>query len=639
MQTASKALVAACSAALGLAAIDAFTAMLPANEHWTWAYALRATLHALGLALVLTVPSGLVLAAAASMLKLDVQRVLNFLQVALLVGLAVMLRFDMIDVAKLLGEWLARGLGVAVLSALCGFAAYSWKRAEPLLALSGLIVAAATVVVWIGAYAPGGWATAALVAAPTGLGLWRTIGTGPSRSGALVATATVLTVGLGLWVNFSAETHFSSNDLRPSIGRAAGPPILLLTVDTLRRDALSVYNPDAHRTPGFEELAADSLVYDRAYSAASWTLPSATTFLTGLTPLQHDMSNGRWRLPAEVVTLGERMSQAGYRTGAAVENIWLRRKAGFHRGFEKFAHYPRTIESMGSLYEWQIGLNSTQTLTWLALDWMGDRADQPFFFWLHFYDPHANYDPAEGGLEVGALDYAAHKTSEDPLPSERHMRGEKGRYLGEVREVDREISKLLAGLRELGLYDRMAIVMTVDHGEEFWDHGAWAHGQSLYNELVNVPLMIKPPSDSNTERQPGRDVEPISTRRVTSMVLELAGVEASDPCLERFSGDQDVPIRSRHDGGRAEALIVGDEKVVRMEGESEVLIYDLVSDPRERSPRPATPEEQAEYGPRLDARHAIAAEVRRCLGLDVEEETPAMSDDALKRLRDLGYVQ
>ena len=635
MQTASKALVAACSAALGLAAIDAFTAMLPANEHWTWAYALRATLHALGLALVLTVPASLLFAGVASALKLDVQRALNVLQVALLVGLAVLLRYDLVDVPNLLGDWLPQAIGTTAVSALCGLAAFGWKRAQATIALSGLIVAAGTVVAWLGAYAPGGWAVAAAAAVLLGLGLWRTIQASPFRHGAVVAAATAGTVALGLWVNFSPSTYFSSQDLRPSIGGEARPPVLLLTVDTLRRDALSVYNAKAHRTPGFEALAADSRVYDHAFSAASWTLPSATTFLTGLTPLQHRMSSRQWRLPSQVVTLAERMSRAGYRTGAAVENIWLRRKAGFDRGFEEYAHYPRTIESMGSLYEWQIGFNSTQTLTWLALDWIGDHADQPFFFWLHFYDPHAKYDPNEGPLEVPELDYAPQKKSDEPLPSEPHMLREKGRYLGEVREVDREISKLLQGLRELGVYDQMAIVMTVDHGEEFWDHGDWAHGQSLYDELVNVPLMVKPPGPHN----PDREAEPVSTRNVASMVLDLAGVKTSDPCLERFAGDQEIPIRSRHDGGRAEALIDGEKKFVRMEEESEIVVYDRASDPGERNPRAATPEEQAEYGPRLDARQAIAVEVRRCLGLDADDEGPEMSDDALKRLRDLGYVQ
>ena len=249
------------------------------------------------------------------------------------------------------------------------------------------------------------------------------------------------------------------------------PSLLLVTIDTLRADHLGCYGRAAAATPTLDSLAGRGVRFATAVSHVPLTGPSHASILTGRTPLGHGFrDNGGYLIPAAVKTAAEDFVQAGYRTAAFVSGFPLDRRFGFDRGFETYDdHLPKGNDPRRTPYVERFADATTDAaLRWLAATATGTS---PFFLWVHYYDPHAPYEPP------GAL---ADRFRSSP-------------YDGEIAFVDSQLARLLGALEEKGQLARTLVLVTADHGESLGEHGEGTHGLFVYDATLRVPWIMAGP--------------------------------------------------------------------------------------------------------------------------------------------------
>ncbi len=243
--------------------------------------------------------------------------------------------------------------------------------------------------------------------------------------------------------------------------------ILLITLDTTRADHLGCYGSETALTPNLDRLAAQGVLYEHAYTAVPITLPSHATMLTGLLPPEHGLRiNGTSRLPDSVPTLTEILQKEGYRTGAFVSSLVLDERFGLSRGFEQ---YDDRLDEGPDGPRPERPANETVAS---AIKWVQGASAEPFFCWVHLYDPHEPYEdhPKEFGDEFTGRPYDA-----------------------EIAYMDQQIGRLLETLTSLGVDDQTFIVVAGDHGEGLGEHDEQTHGYLAYNSTMHVPLIIRAP--------------------------------------------------------------------------------------------------------------------------------------------------
>lgn len=273
--------------------------------------------------------------------------------------------------------------------------------------------------------------------------------------------------------------------------------VILIIIDTLRTDAVGFYNQQSHFTPHIDQLASESLVFHNAISSSPWTMPSVISILTALPPAVHGQMSVRTKLSDNVTTTAEYLKERGYVTCAIGDNKFLTEMYNVNQGFDVYDFYPKNTES-----GWKT--ISTKAITRKAKQWISENDGDPFYMWLHYFDPHLPYSPPAKYLPEQPpperLDKHFNKLNEirkgtfTPTPKERQWIRQL--YHGEVRYVDDCVGQFLEHLKDLGIYDNSLIILTSDHGEEFWDHNGFEHGHTVYNELLSVPLFIKLPKSA-----------------------------------------------------------------------------------------------------------------------------------------------
>ncbi len=278
-------------------------------------------------------------------------------------------------------------------------------------------------------------------------------------------------------------------------GRSGPPDLVLITVDTLRPDALG-WVAGKNATPAIDALADEGFAFPAAVSPVPLTLPAHVSILTGLVPRRHGVRDNGQILSGSLPTLAERLGAAGYRTGAFVSGYPLRRMFGLDRGFEV---YDDALASRpdGRWQDRPAGATTALAREWLRGVKKKDPA-QPYFVWLHFYDPHAPYEPAERFARPGP----------------------RGAYDGEVAAVDHAIATLRQGLEETFPGRRPLLVLTADHGEALGEHGEATHGFFIYDSTTLVPLLFHAPG----RVQPGTSPAAARLVDVAPTVLDLLGL-------------------------------------------------------------------------------------------------------------------
>ena len=230
-----------------------------------------------------------------------------------------------------------------------------------------------------------------------------------------------------------------------------------------------------------------------ASSQAPWTLPSVISFLTGRYPGELLRGVTAYGIPEGVPSLAERLAPLGYRTGAFVANPTLHAGNGIARGFETFYSAPAVLDSM---------LLHADSVNVRAVPWLRSYQHEPFFLYVHYLDPHDPYDNPDlvdgrssfdpdyrGTLTGGAVHgvYLGQVPLPDPPADVAFLTS---LYDSEIHYVDRFVGELLATLDPAVLANTL-VVLTADHGEELHDHGGWKHGETLYQELIHVPLIVR----------------------------------------------------------------------------------------------------------------------------------------------------
>jgi arylsulfatase A-like enzyme/cytochrome c-type biogenesis protein CcmH/NrfG len=259
------------------------------------------------------------------------------------------------------------------------------------------------------------------------------------------------------------------------LARAAAAPepnVVFISIDTLRADHLGCYGYKTIRTPNLDSLAADGVRFEHAYSAVPVTLPSHTVMFTGTYPTlngMHDFSGNK--LGANQTTLAVVMKDAGYSTGAVLGSAVLDSRFGLNRGFDYYYdHFDFSRLQESNLDEMERPGNVVADT---ALDWLAKNSDKKFFLWMHLYDPHYPYRPPE------------------PFATEYKDRP----YDGEIAFADTQVGRLIAFLKQKGLYRNTIIVVTGDHGESLGEHGEKTHGFFIYNATLHVPVIIRLPGE------------------------------------------------------------------------------------------------------------------------------------------------
>jgi arylsulfatase A-like enzyme/Flp pilus assembly protein TadD len=278
---------------------------------------------------------------------------------------------------------------------------------------------------------------------------------------------------------------------------AAAPPVVIVTIDTLRSDRLPAYGYTPGKTPAIDRLARDGVVFEHAYSVVPLTLPSHASLFTALTPAEHGVrDNAGGRLAEGFTTLAERLRADGYDTAGAVSAWVLRASTGIAQGFDLWD------DAIGSNADATLGERERPGRETLAAirPWLehSDRRDSSFLLFLHLFEPHDPYEPPEPFASL--------------LPSP---------YDGEIAAADAIVGDLVATLERAGLYEQALIVVLSDHGEGLGDHGEDRHGVLLYREALQVPLLVKLPGG----RHKGARIEtPASLLDVAQLVLAEAGL-------------------------------------------------------------------------------------------------------------------
>jgi len=302
---------------------------------------------------------------------------------------------------------------------------------------------------------------------------------------------------------------------------ASSPSFVLVVVDTLRADELDReldrrLDQGPYLMPELRRLAASGLRFSSAVAPSPWTLPSSLTLLSGLSPFRHHggLIVGGSPLPPLPQTgfLGPLLRRSGYQAAAFVNNPYLRPYFGFGRGFLRFRRY------RGNAHDG----------TAIALSWIARHRARPFFVVLHLMDPHWPYTaPATYGEprrpcrycdDLRVLQYQ--RTSEATHAEVRR------RYDAEVAFSDHEIGRFYDGLLERGLSDNTWLIVTADHGEEFWEHHRFLHGHALYDELLRVPLVIVPPMGVEGFVRGAVVDAQVQLEDIVPTLLELAGLRA-----------------------------------------------------------------------------------------------------------------
>jgi len=313
---------------------------------------------------------------------------------------------------------------------------------------------------------------------------------------------------------------------------AAKPPnILLITIDTTRADRMGFLGSKRGLTPNLDALAKQSVIFTRAYAQVPLTTPSHAVLLTGTYPQFNHVEELGATLGKDLPYLPDLLRSHGYHTAAFLGSSILDPAGsapGFERGFDVYdAHFHERKPGEDRYHSIE---RRAEDVSHRAIDWLSSHSKNPFFLWIHFYDPHDPYDPPE------------------PFKS----RYASAPYDGEIAYTDSVIGELMRVLQQHGLYEGTVIVVAADHGEAFGEHGEERHGMFLYDETIHVPLLLKLPGGRLEGKRLGekRVEERVALVQVAPSLLESAGI----PAPAMMQGQSLFPlIAAKIDTGKRDA--------------------------------------------------------------------------------------
>ncbi len=445
-------------------------------------------------------------------------------------------------------------------------------------------------------------------------------------------------------------------------GEERRPNLVVITIDTLRADALGVYgNPGGH-SPNIDAFAAGAIVFDNAIAPIGTTLPSHSSLFTGLYPRRHAV---RWNgdvLDDRFRTLAEILAEQGYETGAFVSLGLLLSHGGLHQG----------IAATDGSREAGAGVRSGDRVNEQTIPWLAARGEQPFFLWLHYHEPHAPYrltpyareklagyqgPLADGGPVMTVYDIG-HRIPATP----QELAALRILYDGEVREADRLVGEVFDALRQQELLSSSVVVVTSDHGQSLGEHGVIGHGNHLTQPVLHVPLLVHSPRHGPRrvttraglidllpslldllalpapEDLDGRTLIPAIEGRRQPGHRYFAEVRATGDKISRLQrklGDDPETLRfwlEREQSVDPGAVAVFEEDLKGIWKHGELRFYDLARDPQELAPG-----ESKIQASRRTALRALASSYYD--GKAVAAARKKLDETVRQQLAALGYVE
>lgn len=451
---------------------------------------------------------------------------------------------------------------------------------------------------------------------------------------------------------------------------AGDTPVIIYLIDTLRADRVSLYGYPGAKTPTFDALAKESVVFDKAYAAAPWTLPSITSMLTSTYACEHGVVQGKRRLGDKLDTLPQRLKARDYTTASFFNNFFAGPIAGLDRGYD-----------ISEMRDDEADDPSPAVAKFLD----GVKSDR-FFLYVHTMEPHHPfYTPYEYTKPFGHFDvdkkenylslyfiYRSQKfldssadrppgTTDNSKQMETLHQGLSRiqpmistMYDASVHYADANLAKVIADLKRRGLWEKSLFIVMADHGEEMDDHGSWFHDQSLYEELLHVPLLVKFPGGAHAGT---RIADRVSLVDLRPTILDYLG--DTDGCAQ-CRGESLLPLL---DGKKLERTIATDAPGVRLnetgyyrpekekrgdvnvalrtgslkgiwnEGPETMELYDLAKDPGEQANLAASDPEKA-----TELRDEAVSWLEQCRASAAGAiEVKELDERAKEQLRAIGY--
>ena len=303
--------------------------------------------------------------------------------------------------------------------------------------------------------------------------------------------------------------------------------VIIIVLDTVRQDHLSLYGYDRDTSPNLKKLAKDSTVFYNAYSNSSWTIPSHASLFTGLFPIVHQTTQEDWKLNGRLKTLAEVLSDNGYETLGIIGNAMLRKGTGFNRGFSRYyetwkAPY-KIIDEKGKKIEKHPALSIFKKV----LDVRDNK--KPFFTFINLMEPHSPYNSSHQFYNrfisdrttkiednMWRLYFAGRKSF-----SKAEIKHLNELYDAELLYVDYLLGEMIDYLKKEDLWDNTVFIVTADHGENISDHNMMDHVFSLYESTIKIPLIVHYPKLFSPD---SRDYSPVQLTDIFPTILKITGI-------------------------------------------------------------------------------------------------------------------
>lgn len=470
--------------------------------------------------------------------------------------------------------------------------------------------------------------------------------------------------------------------------------VIVIWCETLRWDHLNFYGYHRETAPNLTRMASEGVLFEDCLTQATWTKVSTPSLMTSLYPNTHGVRTYTDRISASITTLAEVFHEWGYATLSLSSIPFTGKFTNLHQGFEQ-------LHESGSYHDQEYHSKTSREYMDRLLPWLESHRDVPFFVFFHVADPHDPFEPRPPFNTIWGnpshkkkLDEQLNKVQEfiqNPLMKQFKMptleefkktgydpdefiRMEKDQYDGSIRGMDAEMGRLFERLKELGIDDRILVVFTSDHGEEFFDHGRTFHGHSVYSELNHVPLAMRwsgvlPRNITVSETVRTIDIMPTLLELCRLPIPEECQGQSLVPLIRQTNNRVATNAASRHAGlahandewvpvvavteqhetedppmnGESYGMVVDGWKLVHytipIEGRPVTALYDHKNDPLDQvdlaEKHPDKVEELMKLWEDWKAETSAAAER---IATD-ESLQHNVSADELNKLRSLGYIQ
>lgn len=421
--------------------------------------------------------------------------------------------------------------------------------------------------------------------------------------------------------------------------------VIIYLVDTLRADHLGCYGNPEIQTPHIDRFASQGVLFEKAYSQASWTKPSTATLLTSTYPSYHGAITREDGLTNRVTTIAESLRDEGYLTAGFINNPNIVSDFGFHQGFDSYIEIYQQLKQR-PLY--------AHHMNQLILPWLEENANMPFFLYIHTVDPHDPYNPPppfdtmydknyQGSIHGSSrtlCDIDEGKIKVTP----RDIQHLEALYDGEITLNDEAFGELIEKLKELQLYNRTLVLFTSDHGEEFYEHQGVKHGDTLYEEQIHIPIIIRDPFHFPSEQRIGSMVGTID---IMPTILRLLNISVPAEC----EGKSLIPLIKDEknffidnlffeedlDGIIIQAIRRKQWKLIFYPKTNKLVLFNLEKDAEEKHDM-ATEYPELASSLYEEMKHWHQKQIEKRTGL-LRPKVQKLSEETIKQLRALGYLK